>query len=60
MLKKNLSVEVLHGGMVVSTAVSQQEGSRFESLLCVAFALSPHICVGTPASSHRSKTCMLG
>merc|ERR1712035_255904 len=35
-----------HGGVVVSTVASQQEGCRF----------SP----GTPASSHSPKTCNLG
>ena len=37
----------LHGGVVVSTVASQQEGSRFNSLLgpfCVEFACSPRVC----------------
>ena len=51
----------LHGGVGVSTVTSQREGSRFDPHLgpfCVEFAcgFSP----GTPASSHRPKTCMLG
>ena len=40
----------LHGGVVVSTVTSQQEGSRFNSQLgpfCVEFAHSPSVCVGS-------------
>jgi len=40
----------LHGGVVVSTVASQQEGSRFHPHLgpfCVEFACSPRVCVGS-------------
>jgi len=40
----------LHGGVVVSTVASQQEGSSFDSCLrpfCVEFACSPCVCVGS-------------
>ena len=51
----------LHGGVVVSTVASQQEGSRFKFKLGVCM-FSP--CVrgfspGTLVSSHCPKTCML-
>jgi len=56
----------LHGGVVVSTVASHEEGSRLNSRLRpfgVEFACSPRVCVGSlrvPASSHCPKTCMLG
>ena len=54
----------LHGGVVVRTVASQREGSRFDPHLgpfCVEFACFLHgFSPGTPASSHRQKTCMLG
>ena len=40
----------LHGGVVVSTITSQQEGSRFDPHLgpfCVESACSPRVCVGS-------------
>ena len=40
----------LHGGVVVSTVASQQEGSRFDPHLgpfCVEFVCSPRVCVGS-------------
>ena len=44
-----------HGGLVVSTVASQQDGSLFkpwQGPFCVEFACSPP---GTPASSHNPK-----
>jgi len=41
----------LHGGVVVSTVISQRERSRFDSQLFSR---------GTPTSCHPPKTCMLG
>ena len=40
----------LHGGLVVGTVTSQQEGSRFDphpGPSCVEFACSPRVCVGS-------------
>jgi len=40
----------LHGGVVVSTVASQQEGSRFDPHLepfCVEFACSSRVCMGS-------------
>ena len=39
-----------HGGVVVSTVASQQEGSRFDphlGLFCVEFACSRRVCMGS-------------
>ena len=60
---KNDSDFRLHGGVVVSTVTSQQEGSRFNSQLghfCVEFACSPRVCVGSLWVLHHPKTCVLG
>ena len=46
---KDLKIQ-LHGGVVVSTVASQQEGSRFDPHLgpfCVEFACSPRVCMGS-------------
>ena len=50
-----------HGGVVVSTVPSQQEGSWFEpqqGFFCVRFACSP--CACTPASSHSQFRTSIG
>jgi len=56
----------LHGGVVVSTVASQQEGSWFESQLgpfCVEFACSPHVCMGSlqvPWLPPTTQNCLSG
>lgn len=55
----------LHGGVVVSTLASQQEGSGFESPVqpgpfCVACSPRVGFSPGSPASSHTPKTCRMG
>lgn len=38
---------IMHGGMVVSTIASQQQGPEFISTISVEFTCSPCVCMGS-------------
>ena len=49
-----------HGGLVVSTLSSQQEGKRVPVSCCMFSPCLRGFSLSTPASSHSLKTCEIG